>query len=109
MFTMVLMLYLQQHLDVTLQSATPRGTYTTRKQCESAAARARGPVPVPRSYSAAWQDVVCVPIKRNVRVITPPQPDLGKVLREQPASGCQADGAWRRAAELCQPPAQAKP
>lgn len=102
MFTMILMLYLQQGLDVTLQSATPRGQFATRAQCEAAAVRLRGPLPVPRSYKAAWQDVSCMPIQRNVRVNDTPQPDLAKVLREQPATGCQAEGAWRRVAEMCQ-------
>lgn len=103
MFTMILMLYLQQNLDVILQSTKARGQFMTRAQCEAAAVRLRGPLPVPRTYSASWQDVLCVPINRNVRVNDAPSGDLAKVLRDQPASGCQAEGAWRRMAEMCQP------
>jgi hypothetical protein len=102
MFTMILMLYLQQKLDVTLQSATPHGQYKSRAACEAAAVRLRGPVPIPHSYDAAWHDALCVPIQRNVRVNELKPADLARVLREQPASGCQAEGAWRRVADLCQ-------
>lgn len=104
MFTIILMVYLQQNLDVMLQRATPYGRYQTRAACEAAAVRLSGPVPVPHTYSAAWQDALCVPIKPNVQVNDAPQPDLAKLLREQPASGCQVDGAWRRLAETCQAP-----
>lgn len=102
MFTIILMAYLQQNLDVILQQATPHGRYRTSAECEAAAVLLRGPVPVPRTYAAAWQDALCVPIKSNVQVSEAPQPDLAKVLREQPASGCQVDGAWRRLAETCE-------
>jgi hypothetical protein len=104
MFTIILMLYLQQNLDVTLESASPRGHFRSKAECEAAAVRLRGPMPIPRSYSAAWHDALCVPIQRNVRVNDVQQVDLGKLLREQPASGCQAEGAWRRLAELCKKP-----
>jgi hypothetical protein len=100
MFTMILMLYLQQHLDVTLESAKPHGEFKSRQECEAAAVRLRGPVPVPRTYSAAWQDALCVQVQREVRVNEGDQAGLGKVLRDQPASGCQAEGAWRRVAEM---------
>jgi hypothetical protein len=104
MFTIILMVYLQQHLDVTLQHAEPHGRFDSKKACEAAATRLRGPVPIPRSYSAAWQDALCVPIHRNVQVPQQPQPDLAKVLRDQPASGCQVEGSWRRVAETCEAP-----
>lgn len=55
------------------------------------------------NYSAAWQEGVCVPIKRNVQVSETPQPDLARV-RKQAASGCQVDGAWRRLAATCEAP-----
>ncbi|GAB3458618.1 hypothetical protein GCM10027321_14580 [Massilia terrae] len=104
MFTMILMVYLQQNLDVTLQQAAPHGRYQSRGACEQAAVRLRGPVPIPKTYSAAWQDALCVPIKPNVQVNPAPLPDLARVLREQPGSGCQAEGAWRRLAETCVAP-----
>jgi hypothetical protein len=108
MFTIILMLYLQQGRDVTLESAAPHGRYDSRAACEKAATRLRGPVPIPKTYAAAWHDALCVPLQRDVRVNDLAQPDLGKVLREQPASGCQAEGAWRRVAALCERPADKK-
>ena len=42
MFTMILLLYLQQHRDVSLESTSLRGTFQTKKACEAAAVRARG-------------------------------------------------------------------
>lgn len=56
------------------------------------------------NYSAAWQEGVCVPIQCDVQVSETPQPDLARVLREQAASGCQVDGAWRRLAATCEAP-----
>lgn len=105
---MILMLYLQQNLQVTLHDASPRGQFSTKAQCEKAAVRLRGPVPVPRGYAAAWHDVVCVPIQRDVRV-NDVEPDyLARLLRELPATGCQSEGAWRRMAELCEKPTAGK-
>jgi hypothetical protein len=103
MFTIILMLYLQQNLDVTLDHASARGQFRSKAECEAQALRLRGPVPVPRNYSAAWNDALCVPINRQVRVNEGPPSDLGKLLAQHPPQGCQADGAWRRVAELCQP------
>jgi hypothetical protein len=101
MFTIILLVYLQQGLDVTLDHAGLHGTYRSKAECEAAAVRLRGPVPVPRTYSAAWHDALCVPINRQVRVNETPPLDLGKLLQEHPPQGCQAEGAWRRIAELC--------
>jgi hypothetical protein len=102
MFTIILMLYLQQGREVTLESAAPHGRYDSRARCEAAATRLRGPLPIPKGYAASWHDALCVPLARDVRVNDAGYPDLGKVLREQPASGCQGEGAWRRVAELCE-------
>lgn len=108
MFTMILMLYLQQNLDVTLQDASPRGQFSTKAACEKAAVRLRGPLPAPQGFAAAWHDAVCVPIQRNVRV-NDVEPDyLAQLLRERPAGGCQGEGAWRRMAELCEKPVAGK-
>jgi hypothetical protein len=104
MFTIILLLYLQQNRDVTLDHASLRGEFRSKRECEAAATRLRGPVPVPRTYSAAWNDALCVPIDRQVRVNQMQPVDLGKLLQQQPPAGCQAEGAWRRIAELCKPP-----
>jgi hypothetical protein len=103
MFTIIMLLYLQQNLDVTLDHASLRGNFRTKADCEAQAVRLRGPVPIPRNYSAAWNDAVCVPINRQVRVNEAQPVDLGKLLQEQPPKGCQAEGSWRRLAELCTP------
>jgi hypothetical protein len=103
MFTMILLLYLQQNRDVTLEHASLRGTYRDRAACEAAAVRLRGPVPIPSGYAAAWHDAQCMRIDRNVRVNDVPPADLGALLRARPPDGCQATGAWRRVAELCRP------
>jgi hypothetical protein len=103
MFSIVLLLYLQQGLDVTLDHASLRGPFRTKAECEAQAVRLRGPVPVPGNYSAAWHDALCMPVNRQVRVNEADPLDLGKELREHPPVGCQADGAWRRIAELCTP------
>ena len=58
MFTMILLLYLQQHRDVSLESASLRGTFQTKKAWEAAAGRARGPLPTPDGYAAAWHDAM---------------------------------------------------
>lgn len=104
MFTMILLLYLQQNLDVTLERASLRGKYRERAACEAAAVRLRGPVPVPDGYAAAWHDARCMPIERNVQVKDAQPVELGELLRKFPPKECQGEGAWRRVAELCRPP-----
>lgn len=103
MFTMILLLYLQQHLDVTLESSSLRGTFASKKACEDAAVRLRGPLPTPDGYAAAWHDVLCVPIARDVAVNDGKPIDLGKLLEGRPPTVCEATGAWRRVVELCAP------
>lgn len=68
MYTMILLIYLQSGLAVNLAGATVFGEFRTLAQCQKAALRKRGPLPIPRGYAAAWQDTMCVPINRNVRV-----------------------------------------
>jgi hypothetical protein len=106
MYTMILLLYLQQGLDVTLDQANLRGEYLKQGQCETAARRLRGPVPIPRNYSAAWQDVMCIKVNTNVRVNEMKPIDLSKALQAYAPLHCQAEGAWERMAELCRAPEQ---
>lgn len=103
MFTIVLLLYLQVNLEVTLEGSSLRGLYQTRTECEEAALRLRGPLPTPRGHAAAWHDALCIPIGRDVRVNELAPLDLGRLLRESPPADCGATGAWRRVAELCTP------
>ena len=102
MFTIILLLYVQLHLEVTLESSSLRGVYGTRAECEAAAVRLRGPLPTPAAYSAAWHDAVCLPINRDVKVNELAPLDL-RHLFERPPSGCGAEGAWRRLALMCVP------
>ena len=103
MYTMILLLYLQQGLDVTLDQANLRGEYRSKRACEDAAASLRGPVPIPRNVQAAWQDVLCTRLGRNVHVNDMKPVDLGRLLQQNPPLGCQAEGAWARVAALCAP------
>jgi hypothetical protein len=104
MYTMILLLYLQQGLDVILDQANLRGEYRSKAACEDAAAKLRGPVPIPRNVQAAWQDVMCIKLNPNVHVNDMKPLELGKLLQQNPPLGCQAEGAWARVAELCAPP-----
>ena len=106
MYTMILLLYLQSGLDVTLDQANLRGEFGTVAECEAAAAGLRGPVPIPRNVQAAWQDVMCIRLNRGVSVNQMKPVELGKLLQENPPLGCQAEGAWERVAEMCGPPPQ---
>jgi hypothetical protein len=106
---MILLLYLQQNRDVTLEHASLRGKYRDRAACEAAAVRLRGPVPIPSGYAAAWHDAHCMQIHRGVRVNDVQPVDLGALLRALPPEGSQGSGAWRRFAELCRPAAAARP
>ena len=101
MVTMILLLYLQQGLDVTLDQANLRGEYRTMAACEAQARKLRGPVPIPRDMQAAWQDAMCIKIANNVHVNDMKPVDLGKLLQQHPPLGCQAEGAWGRVAEMC--------
>lgn len=101
MYTMILLLYLQQGLDVTLDQSNLRGEYRTRAACEAQARKLRGPIPIPRNVQAAWQDAMCIKINNNVHVNDMKPVELGKLLQQNPPLGCQADGAWARVAEMC--------
>jgi len=103
MFTIVLLLYLQVHLEVSLEGSSLRGVYRTAAECEDAAVRLRGSLPTPKGHAAAWQDAVCLPIGRDVRVNELAPLDLGRLYRQWPPMDCGADGAWRRVAEMCVP------
>ena len=103
MFTMILLLYLQQYRDVTLESSSLRGEFDSKTACEAAAVRLRGPLPTPDGYAAAWHDVLCVAIARDVAVNDGKPVDLGKLLEGRPPTVCEATGAWRRVVELCGP------
>ena len=98
MFTMILLFYLQSGLAVNLAGATVSGEFSTQSMCQKEAARKRGPLPIPRGYDAAWQDTLCVPINREVRVgnerLTAFEKALASAL--EPDS-CKAEGACRRA------------
>ncbi len=107
MFTIILLLYLQLHLEVTLESSSLRGVYLTRAERLAAAVRLRGPLPTPQGYAAAWHDAVCQPINRDVRVNELAPLDL-RQLFERPPAGCAAEGAWRRLAQMCAPEAGRK-
>jgi hypothetical protein len=104
MYTMILLLYLQQGLGVTLDQANLRGTFQTQAACETAARKLRGPIPIPRNVQAAWQDVMCIKIARNVTVNDMKPVELGTLLQHNPPLGCQAEGAWQRVAEMCRAP-----
>lgn len=101
MYTMILLLYLQQGGDVTLDGARLRGAFRDRGACERAASPLRGPLPIPAGYAAAWQDVTCMPVARGVRVREAAPLDLGQLLNTQPPRVCQGEGTWRRLAQQC--------
>jgi hypothetical protein len=101
MYTMILLLYLQSGLDVTLDQANLRGEFRTKGACEAAAEKLRGPVPIPRHVQAAWQDAMCIKLNPNVSVNQMKPVELGKLLQQHPPLGCQAEGAWARVAEMC--------
>jgi hypothetical protein len=103
MYTMILLLYLQSGLDVTLDQANLRGEFRSMGECEAAARKLRGPIPIPRNVQAAWQDVMCIRINPNVSVNQMKPVELGKLLQAHPPLGCQGEGAWERVAEMCAP------
>jgi hypothetical protein len=107
MYTMILLLYLQSGLDVTLDQANLRGEFRVKADCEAAAEKLRGPLPIPRNVQAAWQDVMCIRLNPNVSVNQMKPVDLGSLLQQNPPLGCQAEGAWARVAEMCGPPPRA--
>jgi hypothetical protein len=103
MYTMILLLYLQSGLDVTLDQANLRGEFRSKAACEAAAGKLRGPIPIPRNVQAAWQDVMCIKLNPNVSVNEMKPVELGRLLQQNPPLGCQAEGAWARVAEMCAP------
>lgn len=109
MYTMILLLYLQSGLDVTLDQANLRGEFKNKASCEAAAEKLRGPIPIPRNVQAAWQDVLCIRLNPNVSVNQMKPVELGRLLQQNPPLGCQAEGAWARVAEMCAAPARSQP
>jgi hypothetical protein len=109
MYTMILLMYLQSGLDVSLDQANLRGEFKTRAACEAAADKLRGPIPIPRNVQAAWQDAMCIKLDNNVRVNEMRPIELGRLLQQNPPLGCQAEGAWARVAEMCSGPARPQP
>jgi hypothetical protein len=109
MYTMILLLYLQSGLDVTLDQANLRGEFNSKAACEAEADKLRGPVPIPRNVQAAWQDAMCIKLNNNVRVKDMKPIELGRLLQQNPPLGCQAEGAWARVAEMCAGPALPQP
>lgn len=107
MYTMILLLYLQQGLDVTLDQASLRGEFASQGACEAQARKLRGPLPIPRNVQAAWQDVMCVKLANNVHVNEMKPVELGTLLQLNPPLNCQAEGAWDRIAAMCRGPAPA--
>jgi hypothetical protein len=105
MYAMILLLYLQQGLDVTLDQANVRGEFGNQAACETAARKLRGPLPIPHNVQAAWQDVLCIKLAGNVHVNGVKPVALGKLLELNPPLNCQAEGAWARVAEMCRGPA----
>jgi len=101
MYTMILLLYLQRGVDVTLDGVRLRGAFRDRGACERAALLLRGAMPIPGGYAAAWQDVICTKIARNARVREGEPLDLATLLNAQPPRACQGEGTWRRLAQLC--------
>jgi len=101
MYTMILLLYLQGNLQVSLDGVRLRGSFPNRAACERAAVALRGAMPVPSGYDAAWQDVACTPVARGARVRDGPPLDLAALLNMQPPRACQGEGTWRRLAQLC--------
>jgi hypothetical protein len=98
MYTIVLLIYLQSGHAVNLAGATVTGQFQTQSKCNKEAVRKRGPLPVPRGYDAAWQDTLCVPINRDVRVGNDGATAFERLLQSALEPGaCQAEGSCRRA------------
>jgi hypothetical protein len=98
MYTIVLLIYLQSGLAVNLAGAAVTGEFDTQSKCNKEAVRKRGSLPIPRGYDAAWQDAICVPINRNVRVGNDAATAFERLLQSALVPGaCKAEGACRRA------------
>jgi hypothetical protein len=98
MYTIVLLIYLQSGITVNLAGATVTGEFDTQSKCNKEAVRQRGSLPIPRGYDAAWQDAMCVPINRDVRVGNETVTAFERLLQSSLQPGaCKAEGACRRA------------
>jgi hypothetical protein len=97
MFTMILLIYLQSGLNVNLAGSTVSGEFKTLSMCQKEAVRKRGPLPIPQGYDAAWQDTMCIPINRDVKVGNERVTAFEKLLHSAlEPDNCQAEGACRR-------------
>jgi hypothetical protein len=106
MFTMISLIYLQMGLTVNLAGATVSGEFKTLALCQKAAVRQKGPLPIPRGYAAAWQDTLCVPINREVRVGNERLTAFEKLLADSlEPRACDSEGVCRRAG-IAPPPAR---
>jgi hypothetical protein len=109
MYTMILLLYLQSGLDVTLDQANLRGEFKTKAACE-AAARSCADRSRFRATSRPHGRTSCASSSTtNVQVNDMKPVELGKLLQQNPPLGCQAEGAWARVAEMCAGPARPQP
>lgn len=98
MYTMILLIYLQTGLTVNLAGATVSGQFNTLAMCQKAAVRKKGSLPIPRGYAAAWQDTMCVPINRGVRVGNERLTAFEKLMADSlEPRACESEGACRRA------------
>jgi hypothetical protein len=104
MFTMILLIYLQSGRTVNLAGATVSGEFATLSICQKEAVRKRGSLPIPRGYDAMWQDTMCIPINRDVKVGNERVTAFEKLLNAalQP-DACKAEGACIRAG-ISKPP-----
>jgi hypothetical protein len=109
MYTIVLLIYLQSGLAVNLAGSAVTGQYDSEDKCNKEAVRKRGSLPIPRGYAAAWQDAMCVPINRDVRVGNDAATAFERLLKSALEPGaCQAEGACRRAG-IDEPPPSKRP
>lgn len=97
MFTMILLVYLQMGRTVSLAGAVPAGQFATLALCRQAAASKKGALPIPRGYAAAWQDSLCVPIDRDVRVGNERLTAFEQLLADSiEPRACDSEGVCRR-------------
>jgi hypothetical protein len=96
MYKIVLLIYLQSGLAVNLAGSVVTGQFDSEAKCNKEAVRKRGSLPIPRGYDAAWQDAMCVPINRDVRVGNEAATAFERLLKSAlQLDACKAEGACR--------------